>query len=210
MAYATLPNNGKRFQSVYIAASESGLIKIGISFDPEERIKALFTGHGVGLSIAHVESMDDDSARLVERASHKMLADSRSSGEWFKVSVEEAVRTVCIAKLIVADCRKSIPPCFVEKIVYVDREVIRDVTITKTSFIRKYIGYYEGTKLVLLWCIFTAIISIFIMAFTDFPMRFYEREPLIALVFCMFSLFSFIYPSIGMIIRRDLYGKPTV
>jgi hypothetical protein len=98
----------KTIRSVYVIKSTGGICKIGISFDPESRLRSLLTGHGIGLELVHVETADNDAARLIERAAHRMLEKTRSAGEWFKVPVEKAIQAVQIAAWIVEDCRKHI------------------------------------------------------------------------------------------------------
>jgi hypothetical protein len=195
MSDAILPHQEKNFQSVYVAASESGLVKIGISFDPEERIKALLTGHGVGLSVAHIERMDENIARLVERTAHRLLSDHRSNGEWFKVSADVAISTVSMATSIVADCKKSIPPEIVEKLVYMPAE-------RKKTWIISYVEYYNGVKPVLLWSLLCMTMSIFSFSFTDLPSKIFEYDRISAIILAFISLFSIVYPMIGVFLHR--------
>jgi hypothetical protein len=43
-----------RNQLLYILKSGSGLIKVGISYDPEQRLRSLMTGHPFELEVAYV------------------------------------------------------------------------------------------------------------------------------------------------------------
>jgi hypothetical protein len=98
----------EKLRSVYVIKSTGGICKVGISNDPEERLRQLLTGHGLGLELVHVESVGDDAARLVERAAHRMLDNAKTGGEWFRVSADKAIQVVKIAAWIVNDCRTHI------------------------------------------------------------------------------------------------------
>ncbi|MEC7000618.1 MAG: GIY-YIG nuclease family protein, partial [Actinomycetota bacterium] len=82
---------------VYVIGPEkhrSGMYtKIGIAKDPEERLKALDTGHPAQLHIHHLHGPTTKFFEIEKRA-HTMLHNQRGDGEWFKVSPREAIRTV--------------------------------------------------------------------------------------------------------------------
>lgn len=97
----------ERKMSVYVIKSAMNICKIGISLDPEARLRGLLTAHGLGLEIVHLETVEASHAPLIERAAHKMLDKVRSNGEWFRVSEEKAIHAVRVATWIVSDCRQA-------------------------------------------------------------------------------------------------------
>lgn len=76
---AVPPMEVRQIATVYFIQSETGLIKIGASHDPGQRIKALQAMSPAKLTIlATVSGHIGD-----ERAYHKQFAAHRSHGEWF-------------------------------------------------------------------------------------------------------------------------------
>jgi hypothetical protein len=71
-----------------IAASDQGPVKLGISNDPERRVRQLQTGHAAPLYLFHSEPIEQ---AFLERRLHKDLAHVRTRGEWFDVSVSDAI-----------------------------------------------------------------------------------------------------------------------
>jgi len=71
-----------------------GPVKLGISADPPRRVGQLQTGHADRLQLFHSELVSDDKARLFERLLHKSLNHKRTRGEWFDVTVEQAIADV--------------------------------------------------------------------------------------------------------------------
>jgi len=81
--------------NVYIIASEGGMCKVGKANDPSARMAALATGHPYKLMLAHVfPTTSDTEAYAVEQRAHSVLASKRMSGEWFNVTIEEAIAAV--------------------------------------------------------------------------------------------------------------------
>ena len=74
-----------------IAASPEGPVKLGFSADPQKRLKQLQTGSAQVLALHHTEEVDDARVKIAERALHRLLGHKRLKGEWFTVTVEEAV-----------------------------------------------------------------------------------------------------------------------
>jgi hypothetical protein len=91
-------------QSVYIIKSVSDLIKIGISFNPDGRLRGLQTANGEKLKLIYVEPLQKGLARFVERSAHHILSHKRVEGEWFNASTDEAIYVVKTATWIVRDC----------------------------------------------------------------------------------------------------------
>lgn len=83
---------GKRFLYV-IAATLQGPVKLGISGDPEQRLRELQTGHVEPLHLYYTEPIDADRS-LLERLLHRDIIHHRQRGEWFRLPVEDAIRYI--------------------------------------------------------------------------------------------------------------------
>ncbi|MFZ5783965.1 MAG: GIY-YIG nuclease family protein [Pseudomonadota bacterium] len=68
---------GRRPGFTYVAQADSGLVKIGRTMDPEERIKALKGACGSHVRLLRLFYFD------CERDLHAMFAHCRHQGEWF-------------------------------------------------------------------------------------------------------------------------------
>jgi predicted GIY-YIG superfamily endonuclease len=67
---------------IYLMQTENGLSKIGVSKNPESRIKSIQTGCAYKVYlVAYWKVMDR--ATLVEASVHKLLKKFRNQGEWF-------------------------------------------------------------------------------------------------------------------------------
>lgn len=91
-------------QSVYVMAIPSGYRKIGIAADPDFRRISLQGASPEKITIEFVANISSGriTAAGMEREIHRILADFRSSGEWFKVTLEaiEAAFSVAWDNLI--------------------------------------------------------------------------------------------------------------
>jgi len=74
---------------VYCIEAPHG-IKVGVSVNPQERIRNLETQGGFAVSRTWI-SEPARNAFSVERATHSLLAESRSVGEWFSCPFEVAL-----------------------------------------------------------------------------------------------------------------------
>ena len=70
-------------QAVYVIASESGPLKIGVSKNPESRKRNLQVGHPHDLELL-VHNFECQ-ANSLERNLHQIYSDHRLNGEWFKL-----------------------------------------------------------------------------------------------------------------------------
>lgn len=75
---------------IYVMESAGGMCKVGKAKNPEERLEALKTGHPFALTIAGAFEVDASMAYAIERKSHLLLRDHQMTGEWFRVTVEQA------------------------------------------------------------------------------------------------------------------------
>ena len=87
-------NTEVKQQFIYVIAPEgtgASPCKIGISTNPDRRLRQLQTGFPHRLRVHHREAVDDDKARLLERLLHRDIGHLRQSGEWFDIAVDEAI-----------------------------------------------------------------------------------------------------------------------
>lgn len=83
-----------KMKSVYVMVSDQlGITKIGIASDPEVRRRMLQDASGIKLRLVHASEQRVD-ARAVEAAAHKLLHEKRKTGEWFDVTLEDAVAAI--------------------------------------------------------------------------------------------------------------------
>lgn len=88
-------------QFIYIISSSSnGPVKIGISDDPDRRLRQLQTGHPTLLAIHHREPVEKPThARMLERFIHDTLSPKRMIGEWFNIGTQDAIGEVRFATI---------------------------------------------------------------------------------------------------------------
>jgi hypothetical protein len=80
---------------VYVIKSSPGPVKIGKAVDPSSRLKILQTGAPFRLSLEKVCRCDDEkSAYKVEKSAQRVLRGKRLTGEWFDVSVDDAIAAI--------------------------------------------------------------------------------------------------------------------
>ena len=77
-----------------IAASPEGPCKIGFSANPEKRVRQLQTGHAYLLKLQYSQVVPNHEARRIEKQIHRTIGYRRSQGEWFSVTVDEAIAEV--------------------------------------------------------------------------------------------------------------------
>jgi hypothetical protein len=77
-----------------IASSPEGPCKIGFSANPEKRVRQLQTGHAYLLNLHYSQVVPNNEARKIERLVHQTIGYRRSKGEWFDISVSDAIAEV--------------------------------------------------------------------------------------------------------------------
>lgn len=78
---------------VYVMRSASGPIKIGRSAIPHERLKTIQSSNAAAIELCHISEERADAASI-ENVAHRLLETKRLAGEWFDVSVYEAVAAI--------------------------------------------------------------------------------------------------------------------
>lgn len=74
----------KTTSRLYFIRAENGLIKIGVSVDPENRLRQLQTGSSTRLEL--LDTIETENSNLLESKLHKEFAKYRIHGEWFNIS----------------------------------------------------------------------------------------------------------------------------
>lgn len=65
--------------------------KLGISVDPERRLRQLQTGFPTRLAVHHREVVKHEDARSLEKLLHRDIGHHRLTGEWFALSIDDAI-----------------------------------------------------------------------------------------------------------------------
>jgi predicted GIY-YIG superfamily endonuclease len=78
---------------VYLARSESGYFKIGISKHPQKRIEQLNNGP---LEVVLLHTFHADNAIVAEEVLHSYFSEKKVKGEWFNLSREDVDWLCCI------------------------------------------------------------------------------------------------------------------
>lgn len=79
---------------VYVAKSDGIGVKVGISGDAPRRIRALRKEHHQPISLEFCQRGDAPAIEAIEKQAHALLCAHRVKGEWFGVSVDEAIAAV--------------------------------------------------------------------------------------------------------------------
>src|SRR6185503_4362187 len=77
---------------IYVMTAGTRHVKVGVSIDVEERVKAVQTGCPFKVQIARQWVSRD--AYKIERLAHMALAKYRKAGEWFDVPSKAAIEIV--------------------------------------------------------------------------------------------------------------------
>lgn len=75
---------------IYLIQSlEDGYYKIGVSKNPNKRVKQLQTGNSSELKL--IETYQSKHANIVEKTIHRQLEHCKKEGEWFDMSLPDAL-----------------------------------------------------------------------------------------------------------------------
>lgn len=77
-----------------IGTNDTSPVKIGFSKKPERRLKQLQTSCAEPLVLYHKEELLAEAIREYERVIHRELGHLKMTGEWFKLSPQEATLQV--------------------------------------------------------------------------------------------------------------------
>lgn len=101
---------------VYTATWEGGPVKVGMSRWPENRLKSLQGNSPHEIRMLEIWRRANGDARSVEIMAHRILGPSRTYGEWFNVSGQEAKEAVDTAILIVETGNMHYLPGYTEAV----------------------------------------------------------------------------------------------
>lgn len=82
---------------LYVIAEKSkttGPVKLGISTNPEKRLKQLQTAFPGILEVCYKTEVDSSKAKILERILHRDMSYFRLRGEWFTLDVKQAIHQV--------------------------------------------------------------------------------------------------------------------
>lgn len=72
-------------------SAAAGPCKLGVSVDPDRRLRELQTGYPTRLAVHHRQLVPSGIARSLERLLHRDIGHLKSTGEWFSIRVDEAI-----------------------------------------------------------------------------------------------------------------------
>lgn len=76
------------------AQHDRGPCKIGLSANPDRRVRQLQTGHPEALDVRYREPVPSERVRHYEQALHHDLSYLRRAGEWFDIDVATAIKQI--------------------------------------------------------------------------------------------------------------------
>lgn len=82
---------------IYIIGGESKPYKIGLSKNPIQRLKNLQTGFPSELKIHYTHEVESKQVRFIEKSIHDIMNYKRTHGEWFDLTLSEAIAEVQFA-----------------------------------------------------------------------------------------------------------------
>lgn len=88
--------------AIYVMGTNDGPKKIGIAENPKKRLSAIRTHNAFHVDILHSRELGED-AWKVEGHAHRLLGSHHIRGEWFSVTVDDAVAAIAAAMERVAN-----------------------------------------------------------------------------------------------------------
>jgi len=79
---------------IYVIGDTTSPYKIGFTKDPDNRLRTLQTGNPKKLQIHYKEMIGENEVKYIEKQIHKELKRKQVSGEWFNVSLDDAISEV--------------------------------------------------------------------------------------------------------------------
>lgn len=76
---------------IYVIGPINGPQKIGFAKNPTSRLKQLQTGHPMQLFLHYSDKIPANAIRKLEKLIHKQNSHQCSHGEWFNLSVNDAI-----------------------------------------------------------------------------------------------------------------------
>lgn len=82
---------------IYIIGGTEKPYKIGFSKEPHKRLKSLQTGYPEKLTLHYIKEIDETQVRQLEKHIHRAIAYKRTKGEWFNISLDDAISEINFA-----------------------------------------------------------------------------------------------------------------
>lgn len=79
---------------IYVIGDNASPYKIGFTKDPDKRLRTLQTGNHKKLQIHYKEMIGENEVKYIEGRIHEELKRKQVSGEWFNVSLDDAISEV--------------------------------------------------------------------------------------------------------------------
>jgi hypothetical protein len=79
---------------IYIIGATEPPYKVGISRDPNRRLKSLQTGYPYPLKLHYTKETDICKTKLLETVIHRHLKLYKTTGEWFNVKLDDLILDV--------------------------------------------------------------------------------------------------------------------
>lgn len=93
---------------IYVLGPAGGPYKVGHSVEPTTRLATLQIGRESRLIMHHCAHYEGVRACHLEKFAHRLLAEHRINGEWFDVSISQAIDAIELAHRILL-CRTKRP-----------------------------------------------------------------------------------------------------
>lgn len=84
---------------IYVIGDNASPYKIGFTKNPDKRLKSLQTGNPRKLSMLYKEEINENEIKYIEKQIHKELKRKQVSGEWFNISLEDAISEIKYARI---------------------------------------------------------------------------------------------------------------
>ena len=88
---------------IYVIGGIDPPYKVGISRDPERRLKGLQTGHPYPLKLHYVKETEISKTKLLEQVIHRHLKLCKTNGEWFDMNLKDLLLEVDYAVIRYGD-----------------------------------------------------------------------------------------------------------
>lgn len=79
---------------IYVIGNDQSPYKIGFTKDIDKRLQTLQTGNHQKLFVHYKEQINEEEIKFIEKQIHKELMRKKVSGEWFDVSLDDAILEV--------------------------------------------------------------------------------------------------------------------
>lgn len=84
---------------IYIIGSHHSPYKIGLSKTPKKRLQTLQTGHPETLFIHYTQEVAECDVKQIEAAIHRIIKYRQHRGEWFDITLEDAISEIKFATI---------------------------------------------------------------------------------------------------------------